>query len=343
LSKRRENTFELGDFELVSGKTLPRARLAYETHGALNEAGDNAILFPTWYAGKQEGCAAFVGEGKALDPSRYFIVVPNMFGNGASSSPSNTDAPFDRARFPLITTFDNVSAQHRLLTDHLGVKQLELVIGFSTGGQQAFQWAAHHPELVQRMACICGSSQTSRHTWVFLEGLKRALTADSAWAGGDYESPPEAGLRAFATLYAGLIASHGFFRENLHLGFIGQELKSTPEFLELVHALIGYAFDANDILAMLATWQATDIGNHPRFGGSQERALKSITARTCLVPCTHDLLFPLEDSEREATAMPDARLAPVDSVWGHLAGHPAIAPSEDLDFIDTQIRELLES
>lgn len=343
MTEKTESVFELGDFPLVSGKTLPQARLAYVTHGQLNDARDNVILYPTWYAGKQEGNAAFVGAGKALDPARYFIVVTNMFGNGASSSPSNTGAPFDRARFPLITTFDNVNAQHRLLFEHLGVKKLALAIGFSTSGQQAFQWAAHHPELVERMACICGSSKTSAHTWLFLEGLKRALTADTVWADGDYETPPEAGLRAFATVYAGLIGSQDFYREDLHLGFVGQELKSTPEFLDLVHAIIGYAFDANDILAMLATWQATDIGNHPRFGGSQTRALESITARACLMPSTRDLLFPLADNEREVAAMSNATLAPIDSAWGHFAGHPAIATGADLDFIDTKVRELLES
>ena len=111
-----EAVYALGDFELQSGQTLPDAKLSYETHGELNQARDNVIVYPTWYGGWHPENAAFIGAGKALDPTKYFIVVPDMFGNGLSSSPSNTPPPNDRARFPLTTTYDNVIAQHRLLT-----------------------------------------------------------------------------------------------------------------------------------------------------------------------------------------------------------------------------------
>ncbi len=88
-----ETVYKLGDFELQSGYTLPDAKLSYETHGELNQARDNVIVYPTWYGGRHPENAAFIGEGKALDPTKYFIVVPDMFGNGLSSSPSNTPLP----------------------------------------------------------------------------------------------------------------------------------------------------------------------------------------------------------------------------------------------------------
>jgi homoserine acetyltransferase len=69
-------TFELGDFTLECGATLRGARLLYKTQGKLNEARDNAILFPHMWSGTSKSMEIFVGEGRALDPSKYFIIFP---------------------------------------------------------------------------------------------------------------------------------------------------------------------------------------------------------------------------------------------------------------------------
>src|SRR4051812_2401391 len=95
--------FPLGDFALREGATLPAAKLAYKTYGALNATKDNVIVFPTAYNGLLEENAARIGEGLALDPTRYFIVTCALFGNSQSSSPSNTTAPFAGPRFPKVT------------------------------------------------------------------------------------------------------------------------------------------------------------------------------------------------------------------------------------------------
>jgi homoserine O-acetyltransferase len=335
-----ESVLELGDLELQSGAVLPRARVVYETHGALNAARDNAILYPTWYAGRHFDNAAFIGAGRALDPSRYFIIVPDMFGNGLSSSPSNTPAPHDRSRFPLITTYDNVTAQHRLVVEHLGVKRLTLVVGSSMSAQQAFHWAALHSSLVERVAPICGTAKTSVHNWLFLEGLKMALQADAAWANGEYQTPPVKGLRAFATVYAGWFASQAFYRQGLHLGTLaGQPIPSMDVFLELIRALFS-TFDANDLLAMLATWQAADVSAHPTFAGDLDRALGAMTAKALLMPCATDLYFPPEDNALEVAKMPNAELRVIPSIWGHLAGNPSLNP-DDARFVDASLAELL--
>lgn len=99
------------------------------------------------------------------------------------------------------------------------------------------------------------------------------------------------------------------------------------------------ACDANDLLAMLATWQAADIGADPRFGGDFERALASINARAVVMPCRTDLYFPPEDSEIEVTHMRDAQLCVIPSVWGHMAGG-GLSP-EDAAFIDAARARLL--
>ncbi len=336
----KEGIFELGDLPLQSGAVLRGARLAYATHGTLNAARDNAIVYPTAYAGRHHEHAMFVGAGRALDPGKYFIVVPDLFGNGLSSSPSTTAAPHDRARFPLVTIYDNVAAQHRLLTEHLGVRRIALVAGYSMGALQAFHWAAVHAELVERMAAICGSAKTTPHNWLFLEGLKTALQADGTWANGDYTAPPARGLRAFATVYAGWFLSQAFYREGLHLGtFAGQAVPSMAVFLELIGAVFG-AFDANDLLAMLATWQAADVAAHPRFGGDVDRALGAITARALVMPCATDLYFPPADSALAVARMPNAELRVIPSIWGHLAGSPMLNP-DDVRFVDEALTALL--
>src|SRR5262245_382058 len=159
--------FELGDFALDSGVTLPKAQIAYTTYGKLNESRDNVIVFPTWFVGSHLDVEHLIGDGAPLDTTKYFVIVAHMFGNGHSSSPSNTPPPYDRARFPKISIQDNVRAQHRLLTEQFGVKKIQLAIGGSMGAFQAYQWGLAHPDLVERIAPMCGAAKVSPHCFVF--------------------------------------------------------------------------------------------------------------------------------------------------------------------------------
>lgn len=327
--------FELGDFELLSGELLRSARLAYKTHGRLNAARDNVIVFPTWYSGRHTDNEALIGEDQALDPSRYFIVVANQFGNGLSSSPSNTPQPQDRMRFPLVTPYDNVRAQHRLLTERYGVETIALAVGFSMSAQQAFHFGALYPEMVERIAPICGTAKTSVHNFVFLEGIKAALTADCAWQEGEYTSPPVVGIRAFSRVYTGWFASQSFFREGLHAAF-GDGVEGIFSMAEQTFG----SFDANDLLAMVATWQSADIGAHPRFGGDLSAALAAIRARAFVMPSRTDLYFPPADNELEVAQMPNAELRVIPSIWGHMAGSGGNA--EDAAWLSSQLEELLK-
>jgi homoserine O-acetyltransferase len=311
---------------------LPSARLVYRTYGTLNAARDNVIVAPTHYAGQHTDTEWLVGEDKALDSRRYFIVIPNMLGNGLSSSPSNTPPPFDGPRFPRVTLTDNISLQHRLLTEGLGVTRVQLVVGFSMGAQQAYHWAALHPELVARIAPICGSARTARHNFVFLEGLKAALTADAVFAEGAYTTPPVTGLKAFARVYAGWMFSQAFYREK-----IDQTQMGAPDLQTFLAFLEGHflARDANDLLTMLDSWQTADIA----AGGDLTVALGAIRAQALVMPCETDLYFPVADSAAEVASLPDAELRPIPSIWGHMAAS-GLNPV-DAAFIDGQLKALL--
>ena len=138
--------FELGNFPLINGGTLRDAKLAYKTHGKLNGNKSNAILFPHMYSGSPLHMEMFVGEGRALDPDDYFIILPGLLGNGISSSPSNTPAPYNQAAFPDLMIGDDVVAQHRLVTEEFEIESLQLVLGWSMGAQQTYEWAAAFPK-----------------------------------------------------------------------------------------------------------------------------------------------------------------------------------------------------
>jgi homoserine O-acetyltransferase len=329
-------TFALGDVELCSGAVLPAAKLVYQTYGTLNAARDNAIVLPTFYTGTHLRNEGFFGPGRAMDPARHFIVSVNMFGNGYSSSPSNTPAPFDGPRFPDVTLYDNVACQHRLLSEELGVESIALVAGWSMAGCQSYQWAAQYPDMVRAIVPFCASARTSPHNFVFLEGVKAALQADGTWNGGDYDRPPERGLRAFGRVYAGWAFSQTFYREGLYrkLGF------ETVEELLMDWEVDHLNWDANDLLAKLRTWQKGDISANDLYGGDIEAALGAITAKAILIPCTNDLYFPPEDNAIEVRSMPNAELRPYESPWGHCVANPGNDPGFER-FLDDCITSVL--
>ncbi len=332
----REDVFELGDVQLECGVTLRSAKLAYKTHGALNADRSNAIVYPTPYSAHHGDIEWLIGPGKALDPRTHFIIVTDMLGNGLSSSPSNTAEPFDRARFPRIAQRDNVMVQHRLVTERFGIAQIALVVGWSMGAQQTFQWAVCHPRMVQRIAAFCGTARTTPHNAVFLESLRATLTADAAWQDGWYDKQPHKGLRAFARVYAGWGFSQPFYKRALYreMGFASLE-----------DFLIGFwerrflKRDANNLLSMLRTWQDNDAGATPGCGGDLGRALGSIRAKALIMAGETDLYFTPDDIRDEAALVPGAEFAVIPSVWGHQAGNGLNAA--DTQFIDAAIRRLL--
>ena len=329
--------FNLGDVKLLSGVILPSAKMAYKTYGRLNASGDNVILLPTFYTGTHKRNEGFFGSGRAIDPNKHFIVSVNMFGNGLSSSPSNTSAPYDGPRFPLITLWDNISSQHKLLTEHLKVKRLALVTGWSMAGCQAYQWAAQFPDIVNAILPFCSSAKTSPHNFVFLEGVKAALCADQKWKDGNYVSPPVNGLKAFARIYAGWAFSQTFYREKLYIKLGFNTIEDLLVNWENDHI---ENWDANNLLAKLATWQVNDISVGPHYKNDIKKALQSIRAQTILIPCTQDLYFRPEDNVFEAQHIPNVEIRPYDSPWGHCVANPGNDKSFEV-VLDQAVHDLL--
>lgn len=230
-------TFDLGEFALESGETIPNAYIAYKTYG---DKANPAIIYPSWFSGNIADNEWLIGPDMALSPEKYYIIVPAMIGNGQSISPSNTreqrankNGGGGLAKFPDVTVRDNVAAQHRLVTAGLGVSHARMVLGWSMGAGHTYQWITQFPDFADLAVPFCGSARTSVHNQVFLEGVKsatlaakRAASAGSGQgevgeksAGGYGQWTDEeriAGLKALGRVYAGWGFSQAFYREKLY-------------------------------------------------------------------------------------------------------------------------------
>ncbi|KAK5942242.1 hypothetical protein PMZ80_004805 [Knufia obscura] len=346
-------------FTFLSGTTLHDLTIAYRSYNPSAASKHGTVLIPTCFAGKINTTLTFNS-----DPSsalhNYHVVVVAMLSNGESSSPSN------KSFFPgpgELHYEDLVHAQHDLLTNGLGVTQLEAVIGFSMGGQQAYHWGVMYPDFVKRVVGICTSARTSGHNYAFLEGPIAAMTSSIdyvAWkqiqakiANGDdvgahlREVKPKQGLAAWARVYAAWLTSATWFRER---EWEKMGCKNLEEWMALREA--GYAeWNADDLLVKARMWQLGDVGSTkrgvvsqlghaPGDDGALGQALGSITAKVLLMPCRSDQYFRPEDNEDELKHLKDGRLEVIESSWGHIAGGGA--NPVDVKLMDAKIAEHMQ-
>ena len=330
--------FIIANFKTESGVTLPQAKIVYGTYGHLNAARDNVVLLPSHYMADCHGYEWLIGPDRALDSSKLFLVATELFGNGHSSSPSNTPEPYHGPRFPVTTIRDNVEAVHRLLTEELKITHLRAIIGFSMGAQQAFQWAVSYPTFADRIAATAGTAKTYGHGVVRLEGQIAAITADAAFENGDYKTQPKKGLEAFGTVWAAWLFSQEWWRKELWRQDSPPGATFESVLKEFRTNFIPGA-DANNLILQCRTWEKNDVGATPGFNGDVQKALQSIKVPFLYMPSATDLYFPLADARYEADFMPTATLTPIPSLWGHTAGagpNPA-----DLKFLNEKIGAFL--
>jgi homoserine O-acetyltransferase len=327
--------FRLGDFPVQSGEIIRDARLAWKSYGTLAPERDNVALYPCSYGARHEDMEWLIRPDGILDPTRWFVVIPNMFSNGHSSSAA--DIPDYPA---VVTPWDNVQAQRRLLTEQFGIDRLHAVYGFSMGAQQAYHWAAAFPDAVERAIVVCGSARTAEHNKVFLSGLLRTFEAAAEYRGrGQFAEEPRATLRAIGHIYAGWALSQDFYREKLHVTALGAPDLET--YLRTGWADVFEARHAANCYAQLVTWYHGDISANPLYDGDFVRALKAIKARVLLLPGQTDLYFRVADHAAEMDQLAQAELAPIPSIWGHRAGNPASIPA-DAAFLKAAVRRWLE-
>jgi homoserine O-acetyltransferase len=289
------------DFRLHNGEVMPELRLHYSTVGERTGASV-LILHGTTGSGTGMLTPAFAGElfgpGQPLDARKYFIVLPDSIGAGKSSKPSDGL----RTKFPRYNYDDMVAAQHRLLTEGLGIRHLRLVLGNSMGGMHTWIWGVQHPQFMDALVPMASQpTEMSGRNWMMRRMLIDAIRNDPDWNNGDYTSQPRS-LRVANVFYG--VATNGGSQAY-------QKMAPTREMADkLLDERLAAPFraDANDFLyqwdasrdynpapglerieaALLAINSADDERNPPELG-IMERELKRVrNSRMHLIPASEE-------------------------------------------------------
>ncbi len=326
----------LGDFQLESGEILNNAHLAYAVHGKLNEAKDNVILFAIMFSGTSKNMEHYIGPGKALDPDKYCIILPNQLGGGLSTSPHNIDGAQAMGAFPNISIGDDVVAQYKLLTEHFGIQELQLVTGWSMGAQQTYEWAIRYPDMVKRAAPIAGTAQCTSHNDLYVNVFANALKSDPAWNNGDYSDAQacKIGLKRLA---------HVFALMGLCTKFYKQEQWKRIGFNSKQEMLVGFweawfqPMDPNSLLIQANKWRNGDSSKHA--GGNLGKALNRIKAKTFVIAFEEDMFVPVEDCKGDQEQISGSELKVIPSMMGHFAMLGLL--EEDFLAINSELEKLL--
>jgi homoserine O-acetyltransferase/O-succinyltransferase len=174
---------ELGDLKLQSGRSIQDFRLGYRTLGKLDARKSNAILWPTWLGGKSQDLLEFLGPGKVVDTTKYFVVLIDAIGNGVTTSPSNSKKqPW--MSFPLFSIRDMVEAEHRLAVEVLNLTHVHALMGISMGGMQTFEWILTYADFMDVAVSIAGSPQSTAFDKLLWTAQIEAIELDPAWNNG---------------------------------------------------------------------------------------------------------------------------------------------------------------
>jgi homoserine O-acetyltransferase/O-succinyltransferase len=202
-----EGNFVVENFRFQSGETLPKLRIHYTTLGTPRRGADGKIdnavmvLHGTGGSGMQFLQPQFAGElygpGAPFDLATTYVILPDNIGHGGSSRPSDGL----RMAFPRYDYADMVELQRRMLVDALGVTKLRLILGTSMGCMHAFVWGTTHPGFAERLAPFaCNPVEIAGRNRLWRKLSIDAIRADPAWNGGNYASPPLAGMRTATSL-----------------------------------------------------------------------------------------------------------------------------------------------
>jgi len=282
-------------FRTEQGTVIDSLVVAYHTYGTMSPSKDNVLWIchaltansdvADWWSG-------LFGEGKLYDPAKYYIVCANKLGSQyGSTSPLNTP------NCPTFSIRDNVEA-FRLLAAHLGIGDIRILIGGSTGGAQALEWAIMEPDRIKNLGVIASLHKTSTWITAFSETQKMAIEAAKD------EKSGLAVARAISMM--------------LYRGPLGYNMSQTPESVGSYQVHQGDKFarryNSACYLQMLATLLTHDVS---RGRGSTEEVLQKIKAKAICVAIDTDLAFPFEEIEQMANMIPDGSFRKIHSDYGH--------------------------
>ena len=325
-----------GDLKLESGEAIKDFSISYVTHGTLNAQKSNAILMVTAISGNHHRLDFMIGPGKALDTNKYFIICTDAIANGLTTSPSNSKRQA-RLAFPKFLIRDMVESQYRLLKEKLGIDHLVAVIGPSMGGMQTLQWGVSHPEFMDALVAIVPLTRTPAWNVAVLEASRKAIMDDPAWKNGNYETPPEKGIRLWRDIVSLLAAR----TPDMYSAQFKNGLDVLP-WMEQQETAALKAFDANDWIYQTLAYQQHDVGTTPGFGGDTAKALASVKAKTLILTGTKDLLNPEFEPIEMGKNIPNVTMTTISpgSVTGH-ASAAGLFPA-DVEFLNREVGAFLD-
>lgn len=318
LSKMKKS-ITFSNFYLSDGVILPELNITYNTYGELNSEGDNVIWVCHALTGDtnvHDWWSGLFGEGKVLDPSKYFIICANTIGSSyGSTNPWSEETPegFKGKNFPLVTVQDVVKA-HQLLANELKIESIHLLIGPSFGGQQALQWAVDEPERVDNLCVIAANAYHSPWGIGFNESQRLALEADESFRAND-PNGGKYGLRAARSIallsYRSSNAYNSTQKENCHHKKEGFLASSYQKYQgdKLVSRFCPYSY--------YSLTKSMDSHNVGRGYKSIESALQRICAKTLTISIDSDLLFPEEDQLFISFNVKNSEHQVFSSIYGH--------------------------
>ena len=327
----------LGDLKLESGEAIKDFSISYVTHGTLNEKKSNAVLMVTALGGNHHRIDYLIGPGKALDPSKYFIICTDAISNGLTTSPSTSKSQ-PRMQFPKFNMRDMVNSTHRLVTEKFGIAKLVTVVGASMGGMQGLQWAVSYPTMMDSVVAIIPLGRTPAWSTGITEMLRQTIMTDPEWKGGSYTSPPERAMRLWGGWLSGTIVRTPQYHEAMFPNNMDvvAHLKATQE-------SNWKRIDANDWIYQSWAYDQHNVGTTKGFNGDYHTALKSIKAKVLILAGSGDLLNPEADAKEAATYINDVRYVAINPTrpMGHVSGAGISAPENELQ--NAQINSFLDT
>jgi homoserine O-acetyltransferase/O-succinyltransferase len=326
-----------GDLKLESGEVIKDFFISYVTHGTLNADKSNAILMVTSISGNHHRLDFMIGAGKALDPDKYFIICTDAIGNGLTTSPSNSKTQ-SRMQFPKYVIRDMVESQYRLVKEKFGIEHLLAVIGPSMGGMQTLQWGVSHPDFMDALIAMVPLAKTPGWTVAVLEASRKAIMNDVAWKEGNYDAPPEKGVRLWRDIL-NLLAAR---TPDMYQAQFKNGMDALPWMKEQEDAAMK-AFDANDWIYQTLAYERHDVGTSPGFNGDTAKALASIKAKTLILTGTKDLLNPEFEPTEMSRNIPNVKLETISP--GTVTGHASAGGfnAADVDFLNREVRGFLQT
>jgi homoserine O-acetyltransferase/O-succinyltransferase len=305
---------DLGDLKLESGEAIKNFRMSYVTHGKLNAAKDNAILFHHGFAAHHHFFDHMIGPGRPLDTDKYFIICPDTLGatqTGYERTTSATNSGL-KMKFPFFNGRDIITASYRLVTETLGIPRLLAVTGISSGGLDSVQFAVSYPQFMDGIFPVVGGTlYTADRRFRGPLGVS-IIEACKGWDGGNYdENPKQCATHALSQWV------HYFFTQEWWDKYV-----DTPEAYTMWRNTIGQDYldvqDTRDLYYRIAAFGRGWVGDTPGFDGDISKALGSIKAKTLFLYSPQDRFFRPQHIDSQVKIIPNARALAIDSSAGHM-------------------------